>query len=122
MPCRPQKQPPARTAVWSPAASAAGASTAGAGIALSTASAPARQAHPHAASARVAAMVLILLCIMVSLNAGKTPMISYAATEGGGFATADLLDSGASPITKLLLRGHPALPRSGSPRQIPPAV
>src|SRR3954452_4043070 len=63
MPCRPQKQPPARTAVCGPAASAAGTSTAGAGIALSIASAATRQAHPHAASIRVAAIVLILLCI-----------------------------------------------------------
>src|SRR5450759_5987604 len=63
MPCTPQKQPPATTAVWDPVASAAGVSSAGAGITLLMASAPTWQAHPNVASVRAAAVVLILVFI-----------------------------------------------------------
>src|SRR5436305_9166918 len=80
MPWRPQKQPPASTAVCGPVASAAGVSSAGAGITWLRASAPTPQAHPKAASARAAAVVLILVFIgFVSLGSARDRHASVTA-------------------------------------------
>src|SRR4051812_1094917 len=104
MPCKPQKQPPASTAVWSPVASVLGVSSAGGGITLLTASAPACwQAHPQAASARIAAMVLILVSIVVSLErAGarnRQPTGSYVSAASRGL----LSGAGLAAISALVV-------------------
>src|SRR3954468_4455957 len=89
MPCSPQKQPPASTAVWRPVASAAGVSTAGAGITLLIASAPTRQAIPQAASVRAAAMVLIWVFIgspseeWVGQERSASTLPLYTRAQGG---------------------------------------